>query len=68
MTNAIVITQGGRRAVIDGEEVSLYLLPNKKRPAKVWPTETVVGKETDRLLIGLLWVTRAFIELPGTKA
>jgi hypothetical protein len=65
-TEPLIIQQGSRRAVVDGERVYLLKLHNKKKPTGVWP-ETPVVDETARLLAAHMWVMKGFIDLPGAN-
>jgi predicted transcriptional regulator len=65
MTEPLIIQQGHRKAIITGARVALMKMKPKKRDTGVWH-ETVVVDGVERMHSAFLWVTKGYIELPGT--
>jgi hypothetical protein len=63
MTTPLIIQQGTRKAVIDGNRVALLKLHNKRKPTGVWP-ETAVPSDEIGFHAAVTWVVKGFIDLP----
>jgi hypothetical protein len=62
----LIIQQGNRKAIVEGESVTLLKTHSKRPDTGVWPTTAIQNGEA-RLYAAMAWVTKAFIEIPGVK-